>query len=180
MWIRKGVYFIAPLVPCCLLCPEGQQGTSTSITLLQSCTLQLSRWKWKLRTLLRFLIQQLSQPTPNALSESKEHTANSKDSIPDRTGKVQWFTQHFILQNPEGMHTMQWTSSWTEVKEALLELHLSTWEMLDQHSTQTDAYKRWKKKKPGLSSWTTWKMGVGAFVLFKKSKTKSPLKDHRY
>lgn len=94
---------MASLEHCCLLCPEGQQGTSTSIT-----HSAVKKEKWKLQTVLE-------------LSEGKEHMANVHSSWclfwPE--GWRWTVIQHFILKSPSGMGTMQWASSWTEVKEPL-------------------------------------------------------------
>lgn len=54
-----------------------------------------------------FLIQQLSQPKPSVLPGSKEHTANLQGICLNLAGEVQWSLSTYILQNPEGMETMQ-------------------------------------------------------------------------
>lgn len=156
---RKGVYFMALLEPCCLLCPEGQRGTSTSITLLQSQA--HSSWAgetWKLQ-IHRHLIFDSAALTAQTQCAPWKQRAHSKLtgylSWPDRWSSVvtQQFRSCKILRAWTPCNECLAELKWSErVKD--LELYLSTWEILEQQSTQAHAYirKRWKKK-PGLSSW---------------------------
>lgn len=143
------------LAVCCV-----QKGSGAPAHLLPSCShrhtpAEQGKHESSKSTGIWFLIQQLSQPKPSVLPGSKEHTANLQGIFLDLTGEVQW-----SLSNSDpakswghGHHAMNVWLNWSErVKD--LELYLSTWEILEQQSTQAHAYirKRWKKK-PGLSSW---------------------------
>lgn len=72
-----------------------------------SGTLQLSRGNMKAPDTTDVLVQQLSQAKPSVLPGSKEHTANLQAIFLDLTGEAQWSLSIYILQNPEGMDTMQ-------------------------------------------------------------------------
>lgn len=152
---------MASLERCCLLCPEGQQGTSISIT-----HSAVKKEKWKLWTV-----------QPNVLSEGKEHMANIQASWclfwPKGWGSA--VTQHFILKSPPDMGTTQWASSWTEVKEPLRSSisQSSPTKHPDRCLDQQEV-----KKEPGLSRQDAWKRKIKAFTLLKK--VKNPLKEHRY
>lgn len=123
-------------VPVCCV----QKGSRAPAHLLPSCSLMhipVKQEKYECSRYHRsFWSSNSHSPSPMCCLKAKSTEQTRYLPWPDRWSSAA--TQHFILQNPEGMDTVQWTRRWTEVKKPLMGLHLSTWEILDQQSTQTD------------------------------------------
>lgn len=139
------------LAVCCV-----QKGSGAPAHLLPSCSHRHTPAKQgkheSSRHRRRFWFSSSQSPNPVCSLEAKSKLTGYL-SRPHRWSSGVTQHLHSAKSWGHGHHAMKvWLNRSERAIE--LELYLTTWEILEQQSTQADAYikKRWKKK-PGLSSW---------------------------